>query len=107
MSPYSPRPTARSPPFLPFNTPTAPSVFGRSPRSASPAGRDLELWILPQGAKAPISFGVLPAGGKRFTPAQVPPPQAQLLVSLEQPGGSPTGKPQGPILYGGTLTALN
>jgi anti-sigma-K factor RskA len=72
-----------------------------------PTGRDLELWILPQGAKAPTSFGVLPAGGKRFTPAQPPPPQAQLLVSLEQTGGSPTGKPQGPILYGGTLTALN
>jgi len=69
-------------------------------------GRDLELWVLPPGAKAPTSLGVLPVGGRRFVPAQVLPPHAQLLVSLEQAGGSPTGQPQGPVLYAGTLTSL-
>jgi anti-sigma-K factor RskA len=28
----------------------------------------------------------------------------QLLVSLEPKGGSPTGLPTGPVLYGGLLT---
>jgi anti-sigma-K factor RskA len=33
-----------------------------------------------------------------------PPPEgAQLLVSQEPKGGSPTGLPTGPVLYGGTI----
>jgi anti-sigma-K factor RskA len=31
----------------------------------------------------------------------------QLLVSLEPKGGSPTGQPTGPVIYGGKLTALD
>jgi anti-sigma-K factor RskA len=30
----------------------------------------------------------------------------QLLVSLEPRGGSPTGQPTGPVLYGGTLQEM-
>jgi anti-sigma-K factor RskA len=30
-----------------------------------------------------------------------------LLVSLEPKGGSPTGQPTGPVLYGGQLTAVD
>ena len=33
-------------------------------------------------------------------------PSAALAVSLEPPGGSPTGKPTGPVLYQGRLLAL-
>jgi anti-sigma-K factor RskA len=72
-----------------------------------PSGRDLELWVLPPGAKTPRSLGVLPTSGKSFTLAEAPPAQAQILVSLEPTGGSPTGLPTGPVLFGGTLTALN
>jgi anti-sigma-K factor RskA len=68
------------------------------------ADRDLQLWSLPAGAKKPQSLGVLPAAG-----TQVPPGIAQgtqLLVSLEPKGGSPTGQPTGPVVYGGVLRGL-
>lgn len=67
-----------------------------------PADKDLELWQLPRGASRPQSLGVLPAAGKTLevTLAQ----NTQLLVSLEPKGGSPTGQPTGPVLYGGLLT---
>ncbi len=71
-----------------------------------PGGRDLELWILRPGQKAPASLGVLPAGGKRVTLPAVPPEGTQLLISLEPPGGSTTGQPTGPVLYGGALTQI-
>jgi anti-sigma-K factor RskA len=68
------------------------------------AGRDLELWALPSGAQRPISLGVLPAAG-RVVPAspEWTQPRTQILVSLEPVGGSPTGQPTGPVLWGGTL----
>jgi anti-sigma-K factor RskA len=69
-----------------------------------PSGRDLELWALAAGETRPRSLGVLPAGGGRVI-AKVA-PGTQLLVSLEPQGGSPTGQPTGPVLYGGRLTAL-
>ena len=69
-----------------------------------PTDKDLELWALPQGETRPRSLGVLPpAGGQRI--AQLA-PNTQLLVSLEPKGGSPTGQPTGPVLYGGWLTAI-
>lgn len=80
-----------------------------------PAGRDLELWLLRPGAARPASLGVLPAGGTRVAAGQTgagaplagaPLTGAQLLVSLEPPGGSPTGQPTGPVLYAGTLERL-
>ena len=70
-----------------------------------PSGRDLELWSLAAGETRPRSLGVLPAEGKRVTAGLVP--GTQLLVSLEPTGGSPTGQPTGPVLYGGTVTAVN
>lgn len=67
-----------------------------------PADKDLELWQLPQGATRPQSLGVLPASGKTLEVALAQ--NTQLLVSLEPKGGSPTGQPTGPVLYGGLLT---
>jgi len=72
---------------------------------AVPTGRDLELWSLPKGATRPTSLGVLPAGGRQLTARLAA--DTQLLVSLEPAGGSPTGLPTGPVLYGGTLTVVN
>jgi len=65
--------------------------------------KDLELWALPRGASAPIPLGVLPAGGRAVVASNVSANGTQLLISLEQKGGSPTGRPQGPVLYAGTL----
>jgi anti-sigma-K factor RskA len=66
-----------------------------------PADKDLELWALPQGAKQPRSLGVLPPAGRRLAVQLAS--DTQLLVSLEPKGGSPTGQPTGPVLYGGSL----
>ena len=69
-----------------------------------PSGKDLELWALAKGATKPVSLGVLPAGGTYVVAAaDLPRDQLQLMVSLEPPGGSPTGQPTGPVLYAGTL----
>ncbi|MBC8999635.1 anti-sigma factor [Pseudomonas sp. N40(2020)] len=72
--------------------------------------RSLELWAIPADGK-PISLGVIPAGGKgkvELSDAQkvlIGKPVA-LAVTLEPKGGSPTGKPTGPVLYQGALAAL-
>jgi len=71
---------------------------------AVPSGRDLELWALAQGESRPRSLGVLPPSGRSLH-AELS-PNTQLLVSLEPKGGSPTGQPTGPVLYGGWLTTI-
>src|SRR6185503_14478355 len=68
--------------------------------------RSLELWALPPG-QPPKSLGVIAASEKMTALklvaaadqafAEVP----ALAVSLEPPGGSPTGAPTGPVLYTG------
>lgn len=70
-----------------------------------PSDRDLELWALAKGDTKPRSLGVLPADGRQLLVSLAP--DTQLMVSLEPRGGSPTGQPTGPVLYGGTLTAVN
>jgi len=69
-----------------------------------PDDRDLELWALSPGETRPRSLGVLPAGGKQLVASLAP--NAQLLVSVEPRGGSPTGQPTGPVIYGGRLTQV-
>jgi anti-sigma-K factor RskA len=69
-----------------------------------PSDKDLELWALPQGAIRPQSLGVFPPSGRQLTTSLTP--NTQLLVSLEPKGGSPTGQPTGPVLYGGWLTTV-
>ena len=77
-------------------------VTSMSP-AAVPTSRDLQLWLLVPGAAQPVSLGVLPASGRTLA---LPGPLVagtQLLVSLEPLGGSPTGLPTGPVLYGGAF----
>jgi len=70
---------------------------------AVPSDRDLELWALAEGATQPRSLGVIPAAGRQLVASLSA--GTQLLVSLEPRGGSPTGQPTGPVLYGGRLVA--
>lgn len=68
-----------------------------------------ELWLIPPGAK-PISLGVIPTD--RTANVKLPAaivaqlgPKALLAVSLEPPGGSPTGQPTGPVIGKGAIEA--
>ena len=68
------------------------------------AGRSLELWAVPK-AGAPRSLGVLPGGsGTVALRGRVLEGADTLAVTLEPAGGSPTGKPTGPIVYAGKFT---
>jgi anti-sigma-K factor RskA len=69
-----------------------------------------ELWLIPPGDQ-PHSLGLIEPG----QPVRLDVPRelvaristdAALAVSLEPPGGSPTGQPTGPVVASGKLTSL-
>ena len=61
-----------------------------------------ELWII-AGNDPPVSLGVIPAEGETISlPGAAA--GAVLAVTLEVPGGSVTGKPNGPIVAKGALS---
>ena len=72
--------------------------------------RSMELWLIPQGGK-PASLGLIAAS----QPVRINIPAellkqvgsgATLAVSLEPPGGSPTGQPTGEVIAHGSLARL-
>jgi anti-sigma-K factor RskA len=66
-----------------------------------------ELWGI-AGGGAPRRLGLLPPDPGRTATlrlAQLPAEGGVLAVSLEPPGGSPTGAPTGPVLYQGRILA--
>jgi anti-sigma-K factor RskA len=66
--------------------------------------RVLELWAA-AGSNPPRSLGLISASGATVVGrTTLPPGTDHLAVSLEPPGGSPTGAPTGPVLYVGKLT---
>lgn len=73
------------------------------------AARSLELWLLEDG-KSPVSLGVLPqTGDGTLTVPEAMRPRlkgAVLAVSVEPPGGSPTGIATGPIIASGKARAF-
>lgn len=77
---------------------------------AAPAGRVLELWLIAEGAPAPVSLGVLPADAVTdiTLPADLIPAIAggTLAISEEPVGGSPTGTPTGAVLAVGAVTTI-
>jgi anti-sigma-K factor RskA len=86
----------------------AVALAGAAPRP----GHSFELWALPPGKGAPVSLGVLPDAGKlewTLSPSQQTAlaHAAHVAVTLEQPGGSPTGAPAGPVLFVADLIAKN
>jgi anti-sigma-K factor RskA len=71
--------------------------------------RAYELWALPEGA-APVSLGLMPRSGGdtlQLSDAQrlALSRSRQIAISLEPPGGSPTGAPTGPVLYVANVVA--
>lgn len=76
----------------------------------NPEQNSLELWLIPSGDK-PHSLGLIDPG--RPVTIKVPKDllthvndEAVLAVSLEPPGGSPTGQPTGEVIANGKLAAL-
>ena len=73
------------------------------------AGRVLELWAVPPDG-APRSLGLISAAGATVIRREKLPQAwldkrntAALAVSVEPPGGSPTGVPTGPVVFAGKL----
>lgn len=73
-------------------------------------GRVLELWLIADGAPAPVSLGVLPERDRvEISLTSDLTAQLQggtLAISDEPPGGSPTGVPTGDVLAAAPLVAL-
>lgn len=69
-----------------------------------PEGRILQVWTLPDEVRGPVSLGLMrEARLTSLLGPDLPRPQARQLyeITLEPAGGSPTGRPTGPILYKG------
>jgi anti-sigma-K factor RskA len=79
--------------------------------AVSERGRSPELWVIPAGGK-PRAIGLIDATRPALVALPAPAiadaagPKAILAVSLEPPGGSPTGAPTGPVVATGALTTL-
>jgi anti-sigma-K factor RskA len=75
---------------------------------AAAEGRTLELWLIADGAAAPVSIGLLSAND--VTEIRVPAALAAQIaggtfaISDEAPGGSPTGAPTGNVLAVGQVS---
>lgn len=74
------------------------------------AGHDFELWII-KGNNPPVSLGVIPVGASVHL--AVAPAHRDLFgsgalfaISLEPRGGSPTGRPTGPVVASGDLRTM-
>jgi len=78
--------------------------------TAIPSGRSTQLWLIPAG-QSPISVGVFAPGATNVLPLNATllariAATAILAVSVEPPGGSPTGQPTGPVIATGPLNGV-
>lgn len=75
---------------------------------AVPEGQQMQVWTLPSPETGPVSLGLLqgPAGQVLRGPDLPRPAEGQLYeITLEQLGGSPTGRPTGPVVAKGFAAA--
>jgi anti-sigma-K factor RskA len=66
-----------------------------------------QLWVIPSGGK-PTSLGTMPSSNKMHMQladalARLLQQGATIAISVEPPGGSPTGAPTGPVVVSGSL----
>jgi anti-sigma-K factor RskA len=102
--------TDGAPPAFVVDLDVAGGVVTVRPVAADrPAGRDLELWAIPEG-RAPVSLGIVnpadPVIRLRPDRPRSLPTRGAIAVSVEPVGGSPTGVPTGPVVYSGRLIAV-
>jgi anti-sigma-K factor RskA len=79
-----------------------------SPAMVASTNQSYELWLIPAEGGDPISLGVLGALDGRLPIAEGQRQRlragAMLAVSVEPAGGSPTGKPSGPVILAGRIS---
>lgn len=93
-----------------FDLPAHAAVVEPLGRADPGPGKAYELWLLPSNNRPPVSLGLIGAPGRQrlVLPAGAEgllPDAAGVAVSLEPGGGSPTGRPTGPVLFQGRLAA--
>jgi anti-sigma-K factor RskA len=96
--------------FVAFYDQQSGAVRITSLAGQSVADKDYELWYIKGDAPA-VSMGVLPVNERREIPLDAAAKAGieagtTLAVTLEQKGGSPTGKAQGPIVAVGKVTPI-
>jgi anti-sigma-K factor RskA len=70
-----------------------------------PPGRAYQLWAITPGSSSPEPLGIITLDG-RLVLHTLPPglgTGATLAISIEPPGGSPTGRPTGPVVFTGKI----
>jgi anti-sigma-K factor RskA len=82
------------------------TLFVRRVSATPETGKSYELWVISNRLGAPRSLGIV--GNEEFTQRALPGSYdtdtlrtASFAVSLEPPGGSPSGAPTGPVLFTG------
>jgi anti-sigma-K factor RskA len=72
-----------------------------------PAGKALQVWTLPNRETGPVSVGLIEGVSATTLHPDLPAPRFDQFyeITLEQEGGSPTGKPTGPVLAKGFARA--
>ena len=78
-------------------------------QTVDPAGRALQFWTLADPAQGPVSLGLVTPGTRHSVPLTRLPGlrEGQLFeITLEPPGGSPTGRPTGEILFLGRMVTI-
>lgn len=81
-----------------------------APSQPVPSGRTLQFWTKAPGASGPSSLGLVAAGSRVELPVERLPalrPEQLFEITLEPEGGSPIGRPTGPILYVGRAVQLS
>lgn len=89
--------------------PIAGNVVARFENIETPTDGDFELWRIRAGDGTPVSLGLLDASDGGFSLSVQDALQSgadTLAISLEKPGGSTSGAPEGPVLYTGVVQPI-
>jgi anti-sigma-K factor RskA len=72
-----------------------------------PAGKALQVWTLPSRDTGPVSVGLIEGTSATTMDNDLPAPRIDQFyeITVEQEGGSPTGKPTGPVVAKGFARA--
>lgn len=98
------------PTFLAKIDPASGNLVIRVAAGTPQADKVPELWLIPADG-VPRSLGVIEKQGETQVAMTAPhialaAPQTALAISLEPPGGSPTGQPTGPVIAIGKLQLI-